>query len=105
MGTYDDVDKEYRAIDDAVNEYVKATTVDGAFVTGFFIVASVSSPQHDVGNSDGYVTIPSDGLPYHSQIGLLQVALLDKNNMSFMGSLNSTLNFIEDDDYEDGENY
>lgn len=105
MGTYSEIEPEYRAIDEAINEYVKATTVPGAFVTGFFVVASMSSPEHDVGNNDGYVTIPSDGLPYHSQIGLLHLALQDKQNAGFSGFLNSIMgNFIDDDD-DDEEEY
>ncbi len=34
-----------------------------------------------MGNSDGYIVDNSDGLPYHSQIGLLTASLDEKRNV------------------------
>lgn len=89
-----------KKIDDALDEYVKEG-MNGAFITGWIVVASVSSPSHDIGESDGYVTVTSEGLPHHAQIGLLQVAQNDKQSMSVLASLGGMLNDIygeEDDD-------
>ena len=84
-----------KGIEDAVDEYVK-DGMDGAFVTGWVLVASVSSPGHDIGESDGYVTVSSDGLPHHAQIGLLQVAQNDKQSMSVIATMRTILDDIED---------
>lgn len=86
-----------QGIDNAVDEYVKGG-MDGAFPTGWIMVASVSSPQHDVGMSDGYITVTSDGLPHHVQLGLLQVAQQDKQSISMMSSMASLLSGGDDED-------
>ena len=86
-------------IEEALDGYVKEG-MDGAFVTGWILVASVSSPSHDIGESDGYVTVTSEGLPHHAQVGLLQVAQNDKQSMSVLASLGGMLNdnYGEEDD-------
>jgi hypothetical protein len=84
-------------IDEAVDAHVKES-MDGAFPTGWILVASVSSIQHDKLSSDGYTTITSDGLPHHVQLGLLQVAQFDKQSMSMIASLSSMVSGDEDDE-------
>jgi hypothetical protein len=86
-------------IDKAIDEYVKAS-MDGAFPTGWVLIASVSSLQHDKHSSDGYTTITSEGLPHHVQLGLLQVAQFDKQSMSMIASLSSMISdrYDEEDD-------
>lgn len=91
---------ETKSIDVAVDEYIKSTS-DSAFVTGWILVASISSPQHDIGMSDGYTTVTSDGLPHHAQLGLLQVAQFDKQSMSLLASMGAMMG--EDDDWEEEE--
>lgn len=89
-------------IDDAISAYIKSEGDDGTFVTGWIIVASVSSPEHDATRSDGYVTASSDGLPHHTQVGLLTVALQDKQSISLFGSMSSViLNLTDDEDDEE----
>lgn len=87
-------------LEKAVDEYVK-DGMDSAFVTGWILVASVSSPSHDIGDSDGYVTVCSDGLPHHAQIGLLQVAQNDKQSMSVIASLGSMMSNMYDDEEDE----
>jgi len=41
---------------------------------------SVSVRHPAMENSDGYIVENSDGLPYHSQLGLLTAALDEKRN-------------------------
>lgn len=77
-------------IDEAVNDYVRESG-DGVFTTGWILVASVSSPSHDIGISDGYFTITSDGLPHHTQLGLLKTCLDDKAAQALLASMVSIL--------------
>jgi hypothetical protein len=85
-----------RNIDTALDEYIKDGH-DGAFVTGWVMIASVSSPAHDIGSSDGYVTITSDGLPHHAQLGLLKMALDDKQAVAMIATLRSMIDMGEDE--------
>lgn len=94
------MNSEIRNIEEALDTYVK-DGMNGAFVTGWILVASVSSPSHDIGDSDGYVTVTSDGLPHHAQVGLLQVAQNDKQSMSVLASLGAMLNDIYGNDEDD----
>lgn len=89
---------EVKGIDNALDEYVKAGGGEDSFVTGWILVASISSPSHDSGLSDGYVTVTSDGLPHHVQLGLLQVAQQDKQSIAMVASMASLLGGDEDDD-------
>ena len=97
---------DYEKINDAITEYVRNNSSDGKFVTGWIISMSMSSPFTDTGESDTYLTIASDGLPYHTQVGLLDVALNDAKNMGFLASIGSTLaqfGIAFEDDGEDDE--
>jgi hypothetical protein len=100
------VNETYRALENAVDAHVKNTNEDGVFVTGWAIVASLSSPSHDSGSSDGYVTYTSDGLPHHAQVGLLTIALDDKKNLGILAMISNAMSsdfdaFIEDDEEDE----
>ena len=84
-------------IDKALDEYIKQGG-DGGFATGWILVASISSPTHEIGTSDGYVTVASDGLPHHAQLGLLKMALDDKAAQAMLASMSQIVNQFEDDD-------
>jgi hypothetical protein len=92
---------EYKNLDNAIDDYVASNNDVGAFVTGWYLVASLSSPVSDTGDSDGYVTLCSMGLPHHAQIGLLTVALDDKRNMSIVSTINSMIDLDDDEDEEE----
>ena len=98
-----DTDKEQRQLEKAIDDYVDASNDIGAFVTGWVIVASLSSPGHDSAQSDGYVTMMSEGLPHHAQLGLLTVALDDKKNVTMLASFASMMyeGFDEDEEGEE----
>ena len=85
-------------IDKAVDEYIKDSGGEDSFVTGWILVASLSSPTHDSGLTDGYVTVTSDGLPHHVQLGLLQVAQQDKQSIAMVASMASILGSDDEDD-------
>lgn len=88
---------EVNGIDKAVDEYIKANGGEDSFITGWIMVASMSSPSHDSGLTDGYVTITSDGLPHHVQLGLLRVAQQDKQSIAMVASMASLLSGEDDD--------
>ena len=67
-----------RNIEKAIDEYIKAGGEGGEFVAGWILVGAVSSSSLDNMGHNGYVTITSEGLPHHAQLGLLQVAQQDK---------------------------
>lgn len=86
-------------IDKAIDEYVKAGS-EGGFTTGWILVASLSSPTHDIGTTDGYVTVSSDGLPHHAQLGLLKMAMDDKAAQAMLASMASMMGQYDDEDDE-----
>ncbi len=85
-----------KGIDKAIDEYVKDGS-EGGFTTGWILVASLSSPTHEIGSSDGYVTITSEGLPHHAQLGLLKMALDDKAAQAMLASMAQVLNGANDE--------
>lgn len=87
----------YKQLDAAIDNHIRSTEIDGIFTTGWVIICSVSSVGHDETNSDGYLTFTSDGLPHHSQIGLLSVALDDRRNMSMLSKITLALSDEEDE--------
>lgn len=95
-----DITQEHKDIEKAIDAYVDSSNDVGAFVTGWFLVASLSSPGHDSQQSDGYVSVTSSGMPHHAQIGLLNVALDDKKNMTMMATMRSMM--YDDDDEGEG---
>jgi len=48
--------------------------------------------------ADGYVTITSDGLPHHVQLGLLQVSQQDKQSMAMIAALSGILGQSDEDE-------
>jgi len=81
--------KTLDAIDDALTEHVKSQRGQSSIVTGWVLVASVSdsdNPEHD-----GYILQSSAALSHHTQVGLLNVALDDKRNISLLSTINSVM--------------
>lgn len=87
-----------KGIDKAVDEYIKENGGEDSFITGWIMVASMSSPTHDSGLTDGYVTVTSDGLPHHVQLGLLTVAMQDKQSIAMVASMASILSAGDDEE-------
>lgn len=65
-------------LEDAIADYVKEEITEGDIVTGWVVGITVRHPQ--LPNSDGYVVENSQGMPYHSQIGLITAILDEKRN-------------------------
>lgn len=87
-----------KKIDNAIDEYIKESGGEDSFITGWIMVASMSSPSHDSGLTDGYVTVTSDGLPHHVQLGLLTVAMQDKQSIAMVASMASILSGTDEED-------
>jgi hypothetical protein len=82
-----ETDEAQQRLDDAIADCVKATGDQGSILTGWVLCGSVQHPRTP--GSDGYFTQHSQGLPYHSQIGLLTTSIDEKKNLvlvhNFMG--------------------
>lgn len=90
----------YKSLDEAVSAHLKEATKNEVFPTGWVLVASISSVMHDIDNTDGYMTFTSEGLPHHSHIGLLQVALDDRKNISLISLIHNVFSAAEDEEGE-----
>lgn len=93
-----DVSNTYRALDAAIGDHIRESAESMTlFPTGWVLIASVSSMQHDAEMSDGYMTFTSDGLPHHSNIGLLEVAMEDRRNAGLLSAIQSAIGYDDED--------
>jgi hypothetical protein len=72
-------------IEKSINDYVRMETGGKSFPTGWVLVASLAPPNGKTGSADSYLTLSSEGLPVHTQLGLLELAQTDVKNMSLLG--------------------
>tara|TARA_R110000868_G_scaffold107893_3_gene294923 strand:+ start:1152 stop:1418 length:267 start_codon:yes stop_codon:yes gene_type:complete len=77
------------AIDDAINTHVKTNRSKSSIVTGWIVIASVSDVEN--AERDGYIMQASQSLPHHTQVGLLNMALDDKRNISLLSTFRSIM--------------
>jgi hypothetical protein len=80
-----DFRKTLNAIDDAVSRHIKSNRTRTSIVTGWIVIASVSDIESE--DRDGYIMQASERLPHHTQLGLLNMALEDKKNMSMIATI------------------
>jgi hypothetical protein len=80
-----DFRKTLTAIDDAVSNHIKSNRTRTSIVTGWIVIASVSDIENE--DRDGYIMQASERLPHHTQLGLLNMALEDKKNMSMIATI------------------
>lgn len=93
-----------KSIETAINDYVRSEMKGATFQTGWILCVSLAPPSGDNGVVDSYMTISSEGLPAHTQLGLLQIAEWDMRNMSLMGAMGRTIGMIfEEEEDEEGE--
>lgn len=85
--------KAYEAVENALNAYLQEQSEEAVFSTGWVIVTEVS----DFDNSR-YVTITSDGLKYHSLIGLLSLAKRDAETIAEAAMMQQLFYTDEEDD-------
>lgn len=77
------------AIDDAINGHVKTNRSKGSVVTGWIVIASISDVESV--DRDGYILQASPSLPHHTQVGLLNMALDDKRNISLLSTIKALM--------------
>lgn len=67
-----------KELEEQIEKYIRANADGVEIVTGW--VLSVSAKHPRLSGSDGYIVEHSEGLPYHSQLGLLVSAIDEKKN-------------------------
>ena len=99
------IKETHNALDRAIDKHSKesAKGEDGVFVTGWVLVTSVSSPDFDGTQSDGYVTYTSDGLQHHGIMGLLNVAMQERNAVSMLSTINTFMSQAMQDEDDDSK--
>lgn len=96
--------KTFKALDCAIDEHVKyAAAEEGTFITGWVLIASVSSPSHDASASDGYISFSSEGMPHHAGYGLISLALEEKKNLGFMQAMVGVMQQLNADEEDEEE--
>lgn len=80
-----DFRKTVNGIDDAISQHIKSNRTRTSIVTGWIVIASVSDIENE--DRDGYIMQASERLPHHTQLGLLNMALEDKKNMSMIATI------------------
>jgi hypothetical protein len=96
--------KTLKALDCAIDDHVKyASNEEGTFITGWVLIASVSSPSHDASSSDGYISFSSEGMPHHAGYGLLSLALEEKKNLGFMQAMVGVMQQLNADEEDEEE--
>jgi hypothetical protein len=65
-------------LESQIEKYVRSNADGKEIITGWVLSVSIKHPSAN--NSDGYIVENSDGLPYHSQLGLLVAALDEKKS-------------------------
>lgn len=91
-----------KQVEDAIDEYIRndGTETQGNFSTGWVVVAAVSSNDLDSMGHSGYITITSDGLPHHIQLGLLTMALQEKQAAATISNLYRSQAMFNDEEDE-----
>jgi hypothetical protein len=90
-----------KSIEKALHDYVTKETGGKSFPTGWVLVASLAPPAGDTGRADTYLTLSSEGLPVHTQMGLLELAQTDSRNMSLLSMLSMSIHEIFGKDKDD----
>jgi hypothetical protein len=80
-----------KTIDKALSDYIRRETEGKSFPTGWVLVASLAPPNGDTGRSDSYITLSSDGLPVHTQMGLMELAQADMKNLSMLSIIGQSI--------------
>ena len=94
---------DVKHIEKAIDSYVKAGGDGREFVTGWILVGAVASSSLDNIGHNGYITITSEGLPHHAQLGLLQVAQQDKQAGANLSAFYALSESLSGEDWEEEE--
>lgn len=90
----------HNSIEDAINRHLQDQANEPIFSTGWVLITAVSTIEE---NSSRYVTMTSEGLQYHSIVGLLTLAKDDAATFSAAQTMSQALGmyYDEDDDYDE----
>lgn len=94
---------DVKIIEQAIDDYVKAGGDGREFVTGWILVGAVASSSLDNIGHNGYITITSEGLPHHAQLGLLAVAQQDKQAGANLSAFYALSESLSDEDWEEDD--
>lgn len=94
---------DIKNIETAIDNYIKAGGDGREFVTGWILVGAVASSSLDNIGHNGYITITSEGLPHHAQLGLLAVAQQDKQAGANLSAFYALSESLSDEDWEEEE--
>lgn len=92
-------------LEKAINDYIRQETDNMTFPTGWVLVASLAPPDGDNSVVDSYLNVTSEGLPAHTQMGLIEMARNDMRNISLLGHAGQLVRglFARGDDEEDDD--
>ena len=94
---------DVKHIEKAIDSYVKAGGDGHEFVTGWILVGAVASSSLDNIGHNGYITITSEGLPHHAQLGLLAVAQQDKQAGANLSAFYALSESLSGEDWEEDD--
>lgn len=87
-----DFKKTVDGIDTAISNHIKSNRSKSSVITGWIVIASVSDAE--TADRDGYILQASPSLPHHTQVGLLNMALDDKRNLSILATIKAMMDDV-----------
>lgn len=91
-------------IEKALDEYLRDGEDQGEFATGWILIAAISSSRLDQIGHNGYINVTSEGLPHHAQLGLMTMALQDKQAGATAVSLYNIGDAIFEEEWDEEDN-
>lgn len=88
-------------VDEAIVAHMKQIGGGDTIVTGWVVVAALTSPSHDNTGTDGYMSFTSDAMQHHGHIGLLTIALEERRNIGFISQLQDAITYLDEEDGEE----
>ena len=86
-------DTTYSELERAINAHLQDQSGEAVFSTGWVLVSAVSDME-----SSRYVTVTSEGIQYHSLIGLLSLAKRDAETFADAAIIQQLMQQEDDDD-------
>jgi hypothetical protein len=81
--------KTINALDEAISAHIRENRSGNGLLTGWMVIASVS--DSNTIDRDGYIMQASPGMSHQAQLGLLNMALDDKKNISLIATIRALM--------------
>lgn len=81
--------KTINALDEAIATHIRENRNGNQILTGWMVIASVSDTNTI--DKDGYIMQSSPGMSHQAQLGLLNMALDDKKNISLIATIRALM--------------